>query len=334
MTRRDEGPLVAIVGPTAVGKTALALRLADDLPVEIVSADSRQIYRGMDVGTAKPTAQERQRVRHHLVDIVDPDQLLTLAQYQDLAYAAIDDIQRRDCVPLLVGGTGLYVKAVLEGLNIPRVKPDAALRERLYAEAEAQGCQVLHARLHDLDPVASERIDPRNVRRVVRALEVCYRLGKPISALQDAAAPPYRILRIGLSMPRPILYRRIDVRIERMLEVGLVEEVRALVGRGYGHGLPAMSGIGYRQIGMYLRGEVSLEEAVALIKRSTRRFVRQQANWFREDDPHTEWFDASKPVFEALLARIRSFLASGGQRWLPQRGSDAALRQQVSGEGE
>ncbi len=314
MTRSDEGPLVAIVGPTAVGKSALALRLANDLPVEIVSADSRQIYRGMDVGTAKPTALERQRVRHHLLDIVEPDQPLTLAQYQALAYAAIDDIQRRKRIPLLVGGTGLYVRAVLDGLNIPRVKPDAALREKLYAEADEQGCEVLHARLHDLDPAAAERIDARNVRRVVRALEVCYQLGKPISALQNAAAPPYRMLRIGLGMPRPDLYRRIDRRVERMLKAGLIEEVRCLVEHGYGDRLPSMSGIGYRQIGMYLRGEVSLEEAVALIKRSTRRFVRQQANWFRQDDPRIEWLDASKPVFEAVRARIRNFLAIDGQR--------------------
>jgi len=314
MTRNDEGPLIAIVGPTAVGKSALALRLANDLCVEIVSADSRQIYRGMDVGTAKPTAQERQRVRHHLVDIVEPDQPLTLAQYQALAYAVIDDIQRRKAIPLLVGGTGLYVRAVLDGLNIPRVKPDAALREKLYAEAEEQGWEALHARLRDLDPAAAERIDARNVRRVVRALEVCYQLGKPISALQNAAAPPYRMLRIGLSMPRPDLYRRIDRRVERMLKAGLVEEVRCLVERGYGDRLPSMSGIGYRQIGMYLRGGVSLEEAVALIKRSTRRFVRQQANWFHKDDPRIEWFDASKPVFEAVRARIRSFLAFDGQR--------------------
>ncbi len=313
MTGSDEGPLIAIVGPTAAGKTALALRLAYHLPVEIVSADSRQIYRFMDIGTAKPAAQERQRVRHHLVDIVDPDQPLTLAQYQELAYTAINDIQRRGCIPLLVGGTGLYVRAVLEGLHIPRVKPDPVLREKLYAVAEAQGCEALHERLRDLDPVAAERIDARNVRRVVRALEVSYRLGKPISALQNVVAPPYRVLRIGLSMPRPALYRKIDARIERMLEDGLVEEVRYLVGRGYGYGLPAMSGIGYRQIGMVLRGEASLEEAVALMKRRTRRFVRQQANWFREDDPRIVWFDASKPVFEAVLARIRGFLAIHAQ---------------------
>jgi tRNA dimethylallyltransferase len=315
MTAAGRGqPLVAIVGPTAVGKTALALQLADALPVEVVSADSRQIYRYMDIGTAKPALHERERVRHHLVDIVDPDQPLTLAQYQELAYATIDEIQRRDRIPLLVGGTGLYVKAVLEGLRIPRVEPDPDLREQLYAEAEVKGHQALHRRLRELDPAAAERIDARNVRRVVRALEVCRRLGKPISQVQKAWPPPHRILRIGLTMPRPLLYQRIDERTELMMAAGLVHEVRSLVERGYDYDLPAMSGLGYHQIGMYLRGEVSLQEAVTLIKRHTRRFVRQQANWFRHDDTRIIWFDASKPLFEAVLARIRSFLAVDGER--------------------
>jgi len=303
------GDLVAIVGPTAVGKTALALQLADELPVEIVSADSRQIYRYMDIGTAKPTAQERQRVRHHLLDIVDPDQPLTLAEYQELAYAAIGDIHGRNCLPLLVGGTGLYVKAVLEGLDIPRVRPDPQLREGLHKEAEWRGCQALHDRLRELDPVAAERIDARNVRRVVRALEVCHALGRPISSLQKATPPPYSVLRIGLTVPRDTLYRWIDERIEHMLSAGLVEEVRSMVQRGFGYDMPAMSGLGYRQIGMCLRGEVTAEESVALIKRHTRRLVRQQANWFRLDDPGIAWFDAAQPVLEGVLARIRGFLA-------------------------
>jgi tRNA dimethylallyltransferase len=305
-------PLIAIVGPTAVGKTALALRLADELSVEVVSADSRQVYRYMDIGTAKPTAQERQRVKHHLLDIVDPEETFTLVQYQQLAYAAIDDVQRRGRIPLLVGGTGLYVKAVLEGLNIPHVEPDQELREQLYAEAEAEGYEVLHNRLRALDPVAAERTDARNVRRVVRALEVCYQVGKPVSSLQKLSPPPYHIRRIGLTMPRDQLYQRIDERVDRMLAAGLVEEVCSLAQRGYSYDLPAMSGLGYRQIGTYLRGEMSLEEAVALIKRHTRRFVRQQANWFRADDPQIEWFDVSKAAFEAVLARIRGFLTSDG----------------------
>ena len=307
------GPLAAIVGPTAVGKTTLALRLAEDLAedldVEVVSADSRQVYRGMDIGTAKPTQQERRRVKHHLLDVVDPDESFTLAQYQDLAYAAIDGAQLRECFPLLVGGTGLYVRAVLEGFSIPRVEPDERLREQLYAKAAAEGYKALHRRLQELDPVAAERIDGRNVRRVVRALEVCHQTGKPISSLQQASPPPYRMLQIGLTMPRDLLYQRIDQRVERMLSSGLVSEVRSLVEQGYGDELPSMSGLGYRQICLYLSGDVSLDEATASIKQQTRRFVRQQGNWFREDDPRITWYDASHPAFvETVLARIRRFL--------------------------
>jgi tRNA dimethylallyltransferase len=305
---RDGPPVVAIVGPTAVGKTALAIHLADEFAAEVVSADSRQVYRGMDIGTAKPTAQDRKRVRHHLLDVVDPDEPFTLAQYQQMAYAAISDIHRRNRLPLLVGGTGLYVKAVLEGLSIPHVEPDADLRETLLAEAANKGYQALHARLRDVDPVAAERIDARNVRRVVRALEVCYLLGQPISSVQRATPPPYRVLRIGLAMSRAQLYQRIDERVERMMEAGLVEEVRSLVAHGYGYTLPAMSGLGYRQVGMYLRAEVSLDEAVTLIKRHTRRFVRQQANWFRLDDPAILWFDVSNIEFGPVAAQIGDLL--------------------------
>lgn len=303
-------PLVAIVGPTAVGKTALALRLAQDLSVEVVSADSRQVYRYMDIGTAKPTAQQRQQVRHHLVDVVDPDEAFTLAQYQELAYSAIDDMLSRHRIPLLVGGTGLYVEAVLEGLSIPHVAPDRELRAQLEAQADSQGYEVLHERLRELDPEAAERIDARNVRRVIRALEVCIRTGKPISCLQVRSPPPYRILRVGLTMPRDRLYARIDERIDRMMDAGLLEEVQSLIERGYGLDLPSMSGLGYRQIGMYLGAEVSLDEAVALIKRHTRRLVRRQANWFRSDDTRITWFNVSEPMYEAILASVQRFVTA------------------------
>jgi len=280
---------------------------------EIVSADSRQIYRYMDIGTAKPTFEERGRARHHLVDVVEPDQTLTLAQYQQMAYAAIDDIHNRGLVPFLVGGTGLYVRAVLEGLNIPHVAPDLDLRQRLYDQANTEGCQKLHEALHKVDPEAAQRIDARNVRRVIRALEVCYSLGRPISSLQSASPPSYRVLRIGLTMPRSFLYQRVDERIERMIASGWVEEVRSLAGRGFGYDLPAMSSVGYREIGMYLRGEISLEQAVFLIKRHTRRLVRQQYNWFREDDPHVVWFDASQTVLGAIWDLVRTFLRKVGK---------------------
>lgn len=302
-------PLIAVLGPTAVGKTALSLHLAETFDGEVVSADSRQVYRGMDIGTAKATPEERRRVPHHLLDLVDPDRPLTLAEYQRLAYAAIEDILHRGRLPLLVGGSGLYVRAVLEGWTIPGVEPNPALRAALEREAEERGEAALHRWLATLDSQAAARIDPRNVRRVIRALEVCLTAGRPISELQAKRPPPYRILRIGLTMPRRLLYRRIDERVERMIAQGLVEEVRGLVARGYGFDLPAMSGLGYRQIGLCLRGEVTLEEAVALIKRETRRFVRQQYTWFRLDDPAIRWFDASLPdCAERVEDAVKGFL--------------------------
>lgn len=303
-------PLVAIVGPTAVGKSALALEVAQRLGGEIVSADSRQIYRGMDIGTDKPTPEQRRLVPHYLLDVVEPDQVFTLAQYQRAAYDAIADIHRRGRLPLLVGGTGLYVRAVLEGLNIPEVPPDPALRSELEAFAAAEGAQALHARLAALDPDAAGRIDPRNVRRVVRALEVTLLTGVPISRLQQASPPPFRVLRIGLTRPRPALYARIDRRVDAMVEAGLVEEVRRLLQAGYSPSLPALTGLGYRQIIQYLQGEVSLAEAVAAIKQQTRRFVRQQYTWFRLDDPRMRWFDLELASAADVIEEIR--------RWLEQ----------------
>jgi tRNA dimethylallyltransferase len=273
----------------------------------------------MDIGTDKPTSEERQRVPHHLVDIVNPDEEFTLAQYQSMAYAAIDDVLARGRVPLLVGGTGLYMKAVVEGWSIPRVRPNEALRAELYREAESKGGETLHARLRRVDPIAAEKIDPRNVRRVVRALEVYLETGRPISELQRRRPPPYRVLQIGLTMERAALYQRIDRRVDRMIERGLVEEVRGLVEQGYGYELPAMSGLGYRQVGCYLRGEISLEEAIRLIKRDTRRFVRQQSNWFRLDDEGIHWFQALDDPYERIKGIILQFLTSSRWTWLPPR---------------
>jgi tRNA dimethylallyltransferase len=297
--------LVVIVGPTGVGKTALSIELAETVGGEIVSADSRQIYRGMDIGTAKATPAERARVHHHLLDIVNPDQMLTLAEYQRLAYAAIDDILAREELPFLVGGTGQYVHAVVEGWNVPAVAPHPELRAELEAVAQAEGAEALHRRLADLDPVAAARIDHRNVRRVIRALEVCLATGRPISQLQRKTPPPYRIVQIGVTRPRPELYARIDGRVDRMIAEGLVDEVRGLAAAGYNWGLPAMTGLGYAQIGQYLQGEISLDEAIALIKRGTRRFVRQQYTWFRLDDPAIRWVDGGAPLAE-LVAVLRN----------------------------
>lgn len=304
-------PVLAIVGPTAVGKTLISLHLSEIFQSEVVSADSRLVYQGMDIGTAKPTPQERALVPHHLIDVATPDEALTLAQYQTLARDAIDDVLSRGRLPLLVGGSGLYVRAVLEGWTIPQVPPDPQLRAVLERESRQDDGIDLHRWLTTLDPLAADRIDGRNVRRVIRALEVCLSTGRPISRLQMRQPPPYRILRIGLTMPREMLYRRIDRRLEQMMAQGLVQEVEGLVAKGYGFDLPAMSGIGYRQIGLYLRGEATLEEAVALVKRETRRFVRQQYTWFRLADPQIRWFDAHLAShLDAVRDTVREFLGN------------------------
>ncbi|MBN1993538.1 MAG: tRNA (adenosine(37)-N6)-dimethylallyltransferase MiaA [Anaerolineae bacterium] len=300
----SDRPLLVVIGPTAVGKTALSVRLAQDVGGEIVSADSRQIYRGLDIGADKASAAQQALAPHHLLDVVDPDQVLTLAEFQERAYATIAAIHRRNRLPLLVGGTGQWVWAVVEGWGIPRVPPDPALRAKLAARAEAVGAEALHAQLEDVDPLAAQKLDPRNVRRVIRALEVYQKTGVPISQHQQKNPPPYHTLLIGLTMPREILYNRIDRRVEKMMDSGLVAEVEGLAAAGYDWRLPALSGLGYRQIGQYLQGQFSLAEAVALIKKETRRFMRQQYNWFRLADPRIDWFDlAGQP--EETYAQIK-----------------------------
>jgi tRNA dimethylallyltransferase len=305
--RGTKGPLVAIVGSTAVGKTALSISLAQLLNGEIVSADSRQIYRGMDIGTDKATPRQRDRVPHHLIDIVEPDKVLTLAQFQKRAYATIDQILAREHLPLLVGGTGQYVRAVIEGWSIPEVAPHMRVRDALEALSTAELVRWLNV----LDPAAASRVDLRNRRRLVRALEVTLVTGRPISEQQKKAPPPYRILQIGLSLPRPMLYQRIDARIDHMLSAGLLEETQQLAAR-YGWEVPAMSGLGYAQLGAFLRGDITFEEAVAEIKRATRRLVRHQNNWFKPSNPAIHWFDVSDP--DRACEEIRQAV----QEWLAQ----------------
>ena len=292
-------PLLVLVGPTASGKTALAVALAARLrsrvACEAVSADSRQIYRLMDIATAKPALTERAALPHCLLDVVWPDESYTLAQYQADATAAIADVWARGKLPLLVGGTGLYVRAVVDGLAIPQVAPSPELRAELEAEAAAHGPEALYERLRALDPVTAERIDPRNTRRLVRALEVCILSGRPISEQQGARPTPYRPLLLGLNMDRAALYARADARVDTMLAAGLVEETRALVARGYSWELPSMSSLGYREIGAYLRGEATLPEAVARLKLDTHSYIRRQLTWFRPD-PRIIWLDAALPL--------------------------------------
>jgi len=302
--------LVAIVGPTAIGKSRLALRLARTFGGEIVNADSRQVYRYMDTGTAKPTPEELALVPHHLINITNPDESFSLAQYQELAYRAINDIHQRRKLPLLEGGSGLYVWTVVEGWQIPRVPPRPELRKKLEAKAAAIGAEKLYQELVAIDPAAAQKIDPRNIRRVIRALEVYEQTSAPFSRLQRKQAPPFASLIIGLTCDRAELYRRIDERVDRMMAQGLVREVEKLVKMGYDFTLSAMSTIGYKQIGMHLRGKLSLEEAVQQVKYETHRFVRHQYAWFRLKDDRIKWFNILYPFEAEVESLVADFLQS------------------------
>ena len=285
--------VVALVGPTGVGKTAAAIDLALVINAEIISADSRYLYRGLDIGTAKPSAAERARVPHHLIDVTTPDQPWTLAEFQHAAYAAIDAIFQRGRIPVLVGGTGQYVRAVTDGWQVPPVGPAGPLRAELERVLAEEGVEALADRLRQVDPESATVIDTRNPRRVIRAIEVAVTMGQSFVSQRQKTAPSFVTRWLGLWRPRPELYARIDNRIEGMLAAGLVAEVQGLVAQGYGWELPAMSAVGYRQIGAYLRGEWSLDDAIIGIKRSTRQFVRRQANWFKLTDPAIHWVRAS-----------------------------------------
>ncbi len=305
-------PLLAVVGPTGVGKTSLSLHLAESFDGEIVCADSRSFYRGMDVGTAKPTPEERARVRHHLIDIADPDEIVGLAEYQDLAYGAIEDIRRRAKLPLLVGGTGQYVSAVVEGWRIPRVPPQPELRDELEAVAEQESSHALHGWLERLDPDAAKEIHPHNVRRVVRALEVCLITGRPISEQRGKGPPLYTVQQIGLTMDRDRLYKRVDRRLHLMLDAGLLEEIRRLVARGYDWTLPAMSAVGYAEFEPYFAGDASLDEVITQIQADLRRLIRHQYNWFNVDDPEIWWFDVGRTSREEIESRVGKWLEQLG----------------------
>ncbi len=300
--------LIAVVGPTGVGKSRISLHLARKFNGEIIGADSRQIYRYMDIGTAKPDPRDRALVPHHLIDIVEPDQDFSLAQYQKLAFDAIEVIQQRHKLPFLVGGSGLYLKAVLEGWRLPEAKPDPALRRHLEKKVADDGARSLYRELMEIDPAAAQKIDPRNVRRVIRALEVHRRTGTAFSQLQSRKAEPYRTLMIGLTAGRKELYQRVDERVDEMIGRGLVAEVEKLVNMGYDFNLPALSSIGYKQIAMSLRGEISLEDAVQQIKYETHRFIRHQYAWFRLDDKRIHWFDITRVKEAEIESLVSGFL--------------------------
>ena len=298
--------VVVVLGPTAVGKTGLAISLATQLNGEIVSADSRLFYRGMNIGTAKPGAKERGAIPHHLIDIADPNQTLSLVDFQVLAKEAIEQILARGRLPFLVGGTGQYIQAVVEDWGVPEQQPDERLRGILEAWGKQIGAVELHRRLSLIDPLAASRMETNNLRRSVRALEVIFHTGKLFSSQKRKGEPVYRLIKIGLTLPRPVLFERIDARIDRMVEGGLLEEVKGLLGQGFDVQLPAFSAIGYREMMRVIQGEISLEVAAILMKRATHQFVRRQANWFKLADPTIAWFDLQV----STLAEIREYIQS------------------------
>lgn len=297
--------LIAIVGPTGAGKSRLALQLAQAFNGEIVGADSRQVYRHMDIGTAKPSREELALVRHHLVDIINPNEAFSLAQFQELARQAITDIGRRHRPALLVGGSGLYVWSVLESWGIPKVPPVPELRQRLEAKAAKFGRDKLYHELEQIDPAAASKIDRQNVRRIIRALEIQQSAGTPRG--QHPSPPLYESLIIGLTADRGELYRRIDSRVDEMIKQGLVGEVKRLLATGCTPDLPAMSGIGYRQIIQFLEGELTLEAAVQQIKFESHRFVRHQYNWFKLKDDRIRWFDVGGDILPEITRLVKEF---------------------------
>ncbi len=299
-------PLILIIGPTAVGKTDLAIQLAEKFTQrgEIISADSRLFYRGMDIGTAKPSREELARVPHYLIDIVNPDETLSLAVFQKKAKEIIADIHARGKLPFLVGGTGQYIRAVTEGWTPPEVTAD----EKLRGELEKKDLTWLHAKLQILDPVAAEKIDARNVRRTIRALEVILTTGKKFSEQRGQVESPYQLITIGLTRPRPELYERVDQRIDAMFANGFVDEVKSLLEREYSPTLPSMSAIGYRECINVVNGLLTEEQAKAEMRRVTRIFVRRQANWFKEADPNIRWFKVKAEVLEETEKYIRQLI--------------------------
>ena len=305
-------PLVVLLGPTGVGKTELSLGLCRVCRGEVISADSRQIYRGMDIGTAKATPAEQAAAPHHLIDIRTPDAVLTVAEYQQLAYATIDAVHARSAQPLLVGGTALYIRAVVEGLRIPAVAPDPQLRAELEERLARAGVEALFQELQARDPATAAQIDALNPRRVLRALEIFRITGQSKVALEGSEPPPYRILLVGLTRDRDALYARIDRRVDAMLAGGLVEETQWLLAQGCDPRLPAMSSLGYHECIDYLQGRCDLATAAARIKTETHRYVRHQTTWFRKLRG-IHWFDLEHDRTAEVIDFVAGWLHAGSE---------------------
>lgn len=286
------GRVVAIVGPTGVGKTAVAVELVSELGGEIISADSMAVYVGMDIGTAKPTIEEQRRAQFRLIDVVDPAEPFSVGEYERLARDATEAVLRKAETAFVVGGSGLYVKALIDGLSELTPPDNAQLRRLLTQEAVSHGNESVHRRLAEVDPESAERIHPNNLKRVIRALEIYQATGIPASIIfeRDSHRPPrWSDTRFfGLTMSRDALYERIEKRVDDMMNAGLVEEVSSLLERGLGPDLQSMQALGYKEIAGYLRGECDLDEAVELLKKNTRRFAKRQYTWFKAD-PRIGW---------------------------------------------
>lgn len=314
-TGRGQSRPVAIVGPTASGKTAISVILAERLGAEIISADSMAIYRGMDIGTAKPTAEERQCATFHMIDVVDPDEPFTVSDFQDQAVSIINDITARGRLPLLVGGTGLYIKAVLDGLNIPGPGPSLELRAKFDQIAAEKGSAYLHEELQRVDPVTAARLHPNDQKRIIRALEVYELSGAPMSEIIERTKPTEPrypdALQFGLTMNRERLYKRIEDRVDALISMGLVEEVRGLLARGFDVNLPSIQGLGYKEIAGYIKGEYDLDVAVDMLKRDTRRFAKRQFTWFRADQ-RIQWIDIDQFTIAEAADIIEAKISEAG----------------------
>ena len=303
--------MLVLLGPTAVGKTRLSLELAEAFGAEIISGDSMQVYRGMDIGTAKITAAEMKGIPHHLIDIHDPLDAYSTAEFQEQGTRLIEEISSRGKLPFIVGGTGLYIESLCYGFRFSEAVADEAFRSEQDAYAEEYGADALHARLAAVDPVSAARLHPNDRRRIIRALEVHHQTDVPLS---DSLAgqkkeSPYELCLIGLTMDRKILYKRIEDRIDQMLAEGLTLEVRGLLERGYSRSLVSMQGLGYKEIAAYLERETTLEEAVTLLKRDTRRFAKRQLSWFRHMK-EIQWVEVDEGQdFSEIFAKVQDIIA-------------------------
>lgn len=304
----DKIPLIVILGPTASGKTGFAIEMAQQIGGEIIGADSRQIYKYMDIGTAKPTPSQQAQAVHHLIDIINPDEPFPAVRYQAMVNDLIPQIYARGHIPMLVGGTGQYITVVTEGWSFPQVEPDEALRTELEAYAQTHGAQALYERLAKLDPEIAQIVHPNNVRRMVRYLEVCLITGQKVSDLQRKKPTPYRILELGLTGERSIFYDWADKRVDMMMDDGFLDEVRRLLDMGYSRKLPSMSGLGYSHLARHLLDGVSLDEMVQQTKYDTHEFIRRQQTWFKGHDNGILWHNVKEYDRLQVITHVQTWL--------------------------